>query len=40
MILNELAKDNTLKYGKADKRLAAATGPQYREVILAKMLWG
>jgi predicted transposase YbfD/YdcC len=37
MVLNTLAKDSTLKCGKAGKRLAAATDPQYREGILAKL---
>lgn len=37
MILSALAKDNTLKCGKAGKRLAAATDPQYREIVLAKL---
>jgi hypothetical protein len=37
MTLGALAKDKTLKCGKAGKRLAAATDPQYREVVLKNL---
>ena len=34
LVLSVLAKDNTLKCGKKNKRLIAATDPQYRKKIL------
>ena len=37
LVLGVLAKDTALKCGKAGKRLAAATDPQYREAILKKL---
>jgi predicted transposase YbfD/YdcC len=37
LVLGALAKDTTLKCGKAGKRLTAATNPQYREIILKKL---
>jgi predicted transposase YbfD/YdcC len=37
LVLGALARDTTLKCGKAGKRLTAATDPQYREAILKKL---